>query len=118
MESDKIDAVNEKHGAGSSNSDNTPPYAYSATGGRGGGGADDLFIDRTISVRDWTARTFHDIPGQLKDYVVGLFPIATWIYRYNLTWLLGDVCRPSSSSSSSSNMYGMFGALGLTPKTR
>lgn len=49
------------------------------------------FIDRTISVRDWTAATFEDIPGQLKAYVVSLFPIATWIYRYNFTWFIGDV---------------------------
>lgn len=49
------------------------------------------FVDRTISVRDWTAATFEDIPGQLKSYVVSLFPIATWIYRYNFTWFIGDV---------------------------
>ncbi|KAF8473541.1 putative sulfate permease [Kalaharituber pfeilii] len=49
------------------------------------------FIDRTISVRDWAARTFADIPGQFTAYLVSLFPIATWIYRYNLTWLTGDI---------------------------
>lgn len=49
------------------------------------------FHDRTISVRDWVSTTFSDIPGQLLYYVKSLFPIATWIYRYNLTWLTGDV---------------------------
>lgn len=95
MANDKIGAVSdEKHAAGSNHSASTPPYVHSTTGGGDGGG--DLFIDRTISVKDWATRTFHDVPGQLKSYVVGLFPIATWIYRYNLTWFLGDVCRPSS----------------------
>lgn len=55
---------------------------------------DDRFNDRTISVKDWAARTFDDIPGQLRDYFLGLFPIATWIYRYNLTWFIGDVRHP------------------------
>lgn len=50
------------------------------------------FEDRTISVRDWAARTFDDVPGQIVSYFKSLFPIATWIYRYNLTWLTGDVC--------------------------
>lgn len=49
------------------------------------------FQDRTISVRDWVSTTFTDIPGQLLYYVKSLFPIATWIYRYNLTWFTGDV---------------------------
>ena len=49
------------------------------------------YSDRTISARDWAARTFRDVPGKLISYLVSLFPIATWIYRYNLTWLTGDV---------------------------
>ncbi|RPA73444.1 sulfate permease [Ascobolus immersus RN42] len=49
------------------------------------------FHDRTISTKDWAARTFDDVPGQIREYLVSLFPIATWIYRYNLTWLTGDV---------------------------
>ncbi|KAI5783648.1 sulfate permease [Geopyxis carbonaria] len=49
------------------------------------------FEDRTISVKDWAAHTFEDIPGQLWSYFVSLFPIATWIYRYNLTWMVGDI---------------------------
>lgn len=51
----------------------------------------DDFHDRTISTKDWFARTFDDVPGQAVSYVKSLFPIATWIYRYNLTWLSGDV---------------------------
>lgn len=49
------------------------------------------FQDRTISVRDWFTDLFSDIPGQLLYYVKSLFPIATWIHRYNLTWFTGDV---------------------------
>lgn len=49
------------------------------------------YTDRTISTRDWAARTFTDLPAQLISYLVSLLPIATWIYRYNLTWLTGDV---------------------------
>jgi len=30
-----------------------------------------------------------DIPGAIKRYLVSLFPILSWIYRYNLTWALG-----------------------------
>ncbi|KAA8894621.1 sulfate permease [Sphaerosporella brunnea] len=52
---------------------------------------EDEFFDRNISVKDWLSHTFEDIPRQLWDYLVSLFPIATWIYRYNLTWFMGDV---------------------------
>ncbi|KAI9279449.1 sulfate transporter family-domain-containing protein [Umbelopsis sp. AD052] len=31
------------------------------------------------------------MPSYTKDYFVSLFPIFTWIHRYNLTWLLSDV---------------------------
>ena len=50
-----------------------------------------VFTDRTISTKDWASRTFADIPGQIIAYLISLFPIATWIYRYNLTWFTGDV---------------------------
>lgn len=49
------------------------------------------YNDRTISTRDWFKRVFTDSWGQFISYGVSLFPIATWIYRYNLTWLTGDV---------------------------
>src|SRR5690554_4614155 len=57
----------------------------------------DVFHDRTISVKDWSSRTFTDVPGQIKDYLISLFPIATWIYRYNPTWFVGDVCFTAST---------------------
>lgn len=53
--------------------------------------SNDVFHDRTISVKDWSARTFTNPVTQIKDYFVSLFPIATWIYRYNFTWFIGDV---------------------------
>ena len=57
----------------------------------------EVFHDRTISVKDWSSRTFTDVPGQIKAYLISLFPIATWIYRYNPTWFIGDVCFTASA---------------------
>jgi hypothetical protein len=96
---DKIASVNAKQLAGSSGSDSLSNFRSRN---------DDQFIDRTISVRDWFARTFEDVPGQLKEYVVSLFPIATWIYRYNLTWFFGDVCFPSRTCVSCRNNWLIF----------
>ena len=31
-----------------------------------------------------------DFPRHITEYFLSLFPIITWIRRYNLTWLLGD----------------------------
>ncbi|KAI8336109.1 sulfate transporter family-domain-containing protein [Chlamydoabsidia padenii] len=35
--------------------------------------------------------TAHDLPKHSIDYLVSLFPIATWIHRYNLAWLVRDL---------------------------
>lgn len=44
-----------------------------------------------VDVRD-TARYLFSNPGsRAKNYVISLFPIAQWIYRYNLQWLYGDL---------------------------
>ncbi|CAG8575183.1 2023_t:CDS:2 [Paraglomus brasilianum] len=32
-----------------------------------------------------------DFPRYITEYFLSLFPIVTWIRRYNLTWLLGDI---------------------------
>lgn len=78
---DKIIVSDEKH---------AEAYNYDARANPQLADAGD-FNDRTISVRDWVSSTFNDIPGQMLYYVKSLFPIATWIYRYNLTWFTGDV---------------------------
>jgi len=44
-----------------------------------------------ISSTNWLGR-FHKNPTQyIKDYLLALFPILTWITRYNVGWLTGDV---------------------------
>lgn len=43
------------------------------------------------SVRDYVdPNSVHPITA-VKNYLLSLFPIFQWIYRYNLTWLYGDV---------------------------
>lgn len=44
-----------------------------------------------VSVTDYFSPGLNNPVQQLKDYVVGLFPIVTWITRYNPGWLSGDV---------------------------
>ncbi|KAI9033722.1 sulfate transporter family-domain-containing protein [Phycomyces nitens] len=37
-------------------------------------------------------KTFaHKVPGYTKNYFVSMFPIITWIHRYNLQWLIRDL---------------------------
>lgn len=77
---DEIATTAPTSGAGNSSIDSPPPHSSFPE-----------YTDRTISTRDWASRNFADLRGQLIAYLVSLFPIATWIYRYNLTWLTGDV---------------------------
>ncbi|KIY46492.1 sulfate permease [Fistulina hepatica ATCC 64428] len=44
-----------------------------------------------VSVWDWVSTYIHDPKDQVIAYIRSLFPILTWISRYNLTWLTGDV---------------------------
>lgn len=47
--------------------------------------ADSIIIDyEMVNYRRETQEFFHKLPGFLKDYFIGLLPIATWIHRYNL----------------------------------
>ncbi|KAA8913056.1 hypothetical protein TRICI_003293 [Trichomonascus ciferrii] len=40
----------------------------------------------------WTREKVYDnFLSRVKNYVISLFPIAQWIYRYNLIWLYGDL---------------------------
>ncbi|TFK42912.1 sulfate permease [Crucibulum laeve] len=44
-----------------------------------------------VSSKDWIARGFVDPRQRIKNYVLSLFPILSWITRYNLGWLTGDL---------------------------
>lgn len=49
------------------------------------------FEEPVASTKEWVAnQTSHPL-NRLKHYAISLFPIAQWIYRYNLTWLYGDL---------------------------
>ncbi|KAJ1919887.1 hypothetical protein H4219_001667 [Mycoemilia scoparia] len=49
------------------------------------------YIEPIPSVRTWVKDTVVPTKSGIKDYIISLFPIATWIYRYNLTWFIGDL---------------------------
>ncbi|KAL0572627.1 Sulfate permease 2 [Marasmius crinis-equi] len=45
-----------------------------------------------ISTKDWFSRVFRRDPIRaVADYAISLFPIVTWISRYNARWLTGDL---------------------------
>ncbi|KAI8889585.1 sulfate permease [Backusella circina FSU 941] len=52
----------------------------------------DLVIDyEDISYQQETQEFIHKLPHYIQDYVISLFPIASWIHRYNLQWLIRDI---------------------------
>ncbi|KAL7319728.1 Sulfate permease 2 [Mucor circinelloides] len=52
----------------------------------------DIIIDyEQDSYRKQSQEFFHNLPHYVQEYVVSLFPIATWIHRYNLQWLIRDL---------------------------
>ncbi|CAG8553808.1 11066_t:CDS:2 [Funneliformis mosseae] len=50
-----------------------------------------LFTKKRPQFQDKAKDFYHNIPKYSINYVKSLFPIATWIGRYNLTWLSGDI---------------------------
>jgi hypothetical protein len=61
----------------------TPPHQQS-TG--------EIIIDyEPDSYKKQTQEFFRQLPHIIKEYIISLFPIATWIHRYNLQWLLRDI---------------------------
>ncbi|CAO3591102.1 unnamed protein product [Absidia cylindrospora] len=53
---------------------------------------EEIFVDYDqISYKEETELFFKHLPGYSREYLVGLFPIAGWIGRYNLMWLIGDL---------------------------
>ncbi|KAI7872151.1 sulfate transporter family-domain-containing protein [Spinellus fusiger] len=54
--------------------------------------APDIIIDyQEESYKNKTKDFIHHFPGYTKDYFVSLFPIITWIHRYNVQWLVRDL---------------------------
>jgi len=48
-----------------------------------------------VTELDWIKTNItNDILGKLKRYFIGIFPILSWIYRYNFTWALGGISLP------------------------
>jgi len=54
---------------------NPPPYSYEG---------------RLVTAKDWVQQNItNDFLGRVKRYLISLFPIFSWIYRYNFTWFVG-----------------------------
>lgn len=49
------------------------------------------FEEPIVSSKHWVQKETDRPLHRLKLYAISLFPIAQWIYRYNLTWLYGDL---------------------------
>jgi hypothetical protein len=45
-----------------------------------------------VTTKEWLSENItNDIFGRVKRYFISLFPIFSWIYRYNLTWATGGI---------------------------
>ncbi|PRT56520.1 Sulfate permease 2 [Wickerhamiella sorbophila] len=51
----------------------------------------DEYTEETVTVVDAARDAFKDPWIKVKEYVLSLFPIVQWIYRYNYTWLVADL---------------------------
>ncbi|BFZ58073.1 hypothetical protein PYCC9005_005131 [Savitreella phatthalungensis] len=49
------------------------------------------YIEEEATVKGFFQAQFPDPKRQVKGYLLSLFPIATWIHRYNLKWFSGDM---------------------------
>ncbi|VVT56476.1 uncharacterized protein SAPINGB_P005085 [Magnusiomyces paraingens] len=49
------------------------------------------FNEPVVDVREYTTDQRFNPFLIIYHYLISLFPIVTWIYRYNLTWLYGDL---------------------------
>ncbi|KAJ1998846.1 hypothetical protein GGI06_006181, partial [Coemansia sp. S85] len=50
-----------------------------------------LYVEPLPSSRQWVSQNLAISRTKAVTYVQSLFPIFTWIYRYNWTWFLGDM---------------------------
>jgi hypothetical protein len=45
-----------------------------------------------VTTKEWIHENItSDVFGRIKRYLISLFPIFSWIYRYNLTWAIGGM---------------------------
>lgn len=49
------------------------------------------YRESSPTVKNWLKSKFTNPKDGLKDYFRSFFPFITWIYRYNLIWLWGDL---------------------------
>lgn len=49
------------------------------------------YKEPTVSSKTWIHSHSEHPLTRIKEYLLSLFPILQWIYRYNLTWLYGDL---------------------------
>ncbi|KAI7902744.1 sulfate transporter family-domain-containing protein [Cokeromyces recurvatus] len=53
---------------------------------------EEIIIDyENVSYQHQTKEFFKHLPAYSKNYAISLFPIITWIHRYNLMWLIRDL---------------------------
>lgn len=53
---------------------------------------EEIIIDyENISYRHQTQEFMRHLPSYTKNYIISLFPIATWLHRYNMMWLARDL---------------------------
>ncbi|KAI8372762.1 sulfate transporter family-domain-containing protein [Radiomyces spectabilis] len=53
---------------------------------------DELIVDyEHITYKQRTQDALRELPHDIQEYLVSLFPIASWIHRYNLMWLVRDL---------------------------
>ncbi|KAJ1811555.1 hypothetical protein LPJ56_004257, partial [Coemansia sp. RSA 2599] len=49
------------------------------------------YVEPLASSREWIKQNVVPTKQQSVEYAKSLFPILSWIYRYNWTWFLGDL---------------------------
>lgn len=50
----------------------------------------DSFVETEPTVIEWVGE-FKPTGSGFLEYLLGLFPFVSWIHRYNLKWLYGDL---------------------------
>ncbi|KAF5357804.1 hypothetical protein D9756_001866 [Leucocoprinus leucothites] len=48
-------------------------------------------VTEDVSTKEWLSRFWTNPLPHINNYLLSLFPIITWIHRYNLGWLYGDI---------------------------
>lgn len=51
----------------------------------------EAYEQKSPSLKDYLQQGTKHPLHKVKDYLISLFPILQWIYRYNITWLYGDL---------------------------